>query len=180
LNVRDLGCVSKWLGEHVGPRNLARRNRQMKRTGGSPPMPRKCILAVASKGGHWRQMKALSKAYEGHEVRYVSTDASLTEFSVSECSRSHWWRAIGNIFQFVKIMRQVRPDVVVSTGALPGLMALIVGYFFGARTIWIDSIANTERMSLSGRLSRPFAQLWLTQWPEVSDRTGATYVGAVL
>jgi len=55
-----------------------------------------------------------------------------------------------------------------------------VGYFFGARTIWIDSIANTERMSLSGRLSRPFAQLWLTQWPEVSDRTGATYVGAVL
>jgi len=74
------------------------------------------------------------------------------------------------------IMREVRPDVVVSTGALPGLMALIVGYVFGARTIWIDSIANTERMSLSGRLSRPFAQLWLTQWPEVSDRTGATYV----
>ncbi len=143
-------------------------------------MTSKRILAVASKGGHWRQMLALSGAYDGHEVRYVSTDPSLTEFSVSECSRTHWWRALTNVFQLMVIMRQVRPDVVVSTGALPGLMALIVGKLFGARTVWIDSIANTDRMSLSGRLSKPFAQLWLTQWPEVSDRTGATYVGAVL
>lgn len=140
----------------------------------------KTILAVSSKGGHYRQMIALSAAYEGHNVRYVSTDPSLTEFSVSECSRTQWWRALTNVVQLVVIMRRVRPDVVVSTGALPGLMALIVGSLFGARTVWIDSIANTDRMSLSGRLSRPFAQLWLTQWPEVSDRTGATYVGAVL
>ena len=84
------------------------------------------------------------------------------------------------VLNVAEIILRVRPHVVVSTGALPGLVALIVARMFRARTIWIDSIANTEEMSLSGRLSRPFAGLWLTQWPDVSRKTGAIYAGAVL
>jgi UDP-N-acetylglucosamine:LPS N-acetylglucosamine transferase len=122
----------------------------------------------------------MAHAFEGHHVRYACTDPDLAEFYIGECSRTQWWRAIFVAIQVLRIIAIVRPQVVVSTGSLPGLVALIVARIFGARTIWIDSIANTSEMSLSGRLSRPFAHHWLTQWPEVSARTGATYAGAVL
>ena len=74
----------------------------------------------------------------------------------------------------------MRPDVVISTGAAPGYFALRLGKLFGARTIWVDSIANAEEMSLSGRLAQRYADLWLTQWPEVAKRDGARYEGRLL
>ncbi|MCY4180638.1 MAG: UDP-N-acetylglucosamine--LPS N-acetylglucosamine transferase [Litoreibacter sp.] len=138
------------------------------------------VLAVASKGGHWRQLNAMAGAFSQYDVRFVSTDPELAEFCISECSRTEWWRGFVVAFQMIMIMWRLRPDVVVSTGALPGLVALVIARLFRARTVWIDSIANTESMSLSGRLSRPFAGLWLTQWPDVSRKTGAIYAGAVL
>lgn len=143
-------------------------------------MDRKTVLAVASKGGHWRQLKEMSPAFDAYNVKFVCTCPESGDYRVSDCSRTEWWRGFLTIAQLIYIMLRVRPDVVVSTGALPGFLALCVGRLFRARTVWVDSIANAEEMSLSGRLSKPIAELWLTQWPGVSARTGATYAGAVL
>ena len=61
------------------------------------------------------------------------------------------------------------------------MLALAVAKLAGrSRTIWIDSIANTERMSLSGRMARPVADAWLVQWEHLSRRGGPAYWGAVL
>ena len=69
----------------------------------------------------------------------------------------------------------------VSTGAAPGLVALALAkLMLGSRTIWIDSIANSERLSLSGRLARPVADAWLTQWAHLARPGGPDYWGAVL
>ena len=61
---------------------------------------------------------------------------------------------------------------------------LFFGVFFGrllgARTIWVDSIANADELSLSGRKAGRFAHLWLTQWPELARAQGPHYQGAVL
>jgi hypothetical protein len=50
----------------------------------------------------------------------------------------------------------------------------------GARTIWIDSIANVEELSLSGRRIGKHAHLWLTQWPHLAAPGGPRYEGSVL
>jgi hypothetical protein len=39
----------------------------------------------------------------------------------------------------------------------------------GARTIWLDSIANVDELSLSGQMAGRFADLWLTQWPHLTE-----------
>lgn len=52
-----------------------------------------------------------------------------------------------------------RPDIVISTGAAPGFFALLFGKLLGARTIWIDSIANAEQLSVSGQKVKLFADL---------------------
>lgn len=73
-----------------------------------------------------------------------------------------------------------RPSVVVSTGALPGLLCILIGRLFFAKTLWIDSIANVERLSMCGRLARHISTVTLSQWPDLSDPKAVLYQGAVL
>lgn len=50
----------------------------------------------------------------------------------------------------------------------------------GANTIWIDSVANAEEMSMSGRVAKHLARSWVSQWEHVAASSGATYAGEVL
>ncbi len=79
-----------------------------------------------------------------------------------------------------RVIRATRPDFVVTTGALPGLICAVVGRIHGARTIWVDSIANSEKVSMSGWCARWFSGLWLTQWEHLARRGGPGYDGALL
>ena len=70
--------------------------------------------------------------------------------------------------------------MIVSTGAAPGYIAIRLGKLFGARSVWVDSIANPEQLSMSGAMAGRYADLWLTQWPHLAKRDGPYYRGAVL
>ena len=78
------------------------------------------------------------------------------------------------------IVLRSRPDVVVSTGAAPGFFGLVFGKLIRARTIWVDSLANAETLSLSGAKVGRFADMWLTQWPHLERPEGPRYLGSVL
>jgi hypothetical protein len=78
------------------------------------------------------------------------------------------------------IVVRERPDVVISTGAACGYFSVLFGKLMGARTIWIDSMANVDKMSMAGRLARRYSDLWLTQWPHLVSPEGPHYAGAVL
>ena len=68
-----------------------------------------------------------------------------------------------------------------TTGAAPGFVALVLAKLLcRSRTVWIDTVANSEGMTLSGRLARPFADAWLVQWPHLARPGGPEYWGAVL
>ena len=69
---------------------------------------------------------------------------------------------------------------VVSTGAAPGYVAIAIGRRFGARTLWLDSIANVEQLSLSGERAIRHADLVLTQWPHLAREGQVEYRGSVL
>jgi hypothetical protein len=80
----------------------------------------------------------------------------------------------------VGLLIRVRPDVVVSTGAALGYFAVRFGRWFGARTIWVDSVANAEELSMSGQMAGRHADLWLTQWPHLAREQGPAFLGSVL
>ena len=94
------------------------------------------------------------------------------------------WGLVRLGFQMLKILFRERPDIVISTGAAPGYFALRFGKWLKARTIWVDSIANVEHLSLSGQKVGRYADLWLTQWPDLAgsegDGQGPHYRGAVI
>ena len=146
------------------------------------------IMAIASGGGHWVQMRRIMPAFEGLDVFYVSVDPSLAEdvpgktyYSIRDVTRRDRIGFAILISQLADILLRERPDFVITTGAAPGVLALgMARTFLRARTIWIDSIANAERMSSSGLQARWAANVWLTQWEHLAKPEGPQYWGAVL
>lgn len=148
---------------------------------------RKKVLAVASGGGHWMQLLRLTPAFENHEAVFVTVLESYRGqvpgckfYAVPDANR---WTKLGLFALGARIgwiIQREKPDVVVSTGAAPGYFAMLFGHFFGARTIWVDSMANVERLSLSGQLAGRYADLWLTQWQHLARPRGPRYAGAVI
>ena len=147
----------------------------------------KRVLAVASGGGHWVQLQRMMSAFDGCDVIYASTMASLrsevaghTFYSVPDANRRRPIALIMLILQMTWIMIRQRPEFVISTGAAPGYIGLLFGKLVRAQTIWVDSIANVDKLSMSGRLAGKAADLWLTQWPHLAKNHGPHFVGAVI
>lgn len=146
------------------------------------------IVAIASGGGHWEQLMLMRPAFASADVLYLTTldglpqRAGIAQYGLlHECNRNQLKRIGSNVWRLARTFLEFKPDVVVSTGALPGLIALALAkYVFGARTIWIDSIANGEQLSMSGSYAKRFADLTLTQWEEVAEKERVEFRGAVL
>ncbi len=146
------------------------------------------VLAVASGGGHWVQLQRLRPAFDGFDVAFVGVSALYADdvhghryHIIRDVTR---WDKLGLVvllMQLLVVLLRERPSVVITTGSAPGLLTLVLAkWLFRARTIWIDSIANCERMSASGMRARRFADVWLTQWPHLAAPGGPDHVGAVM
>ena len=145
------------------------------------------VLAVSSAGGHWVQLMHLRCAFEGMDVAFATVNAAYSAdveghrfYLIQDANRWDRLKFLRLLFELIPILWREKPEVVITTGAAPGLMALILGRLMGARTLWIDSLANSKTLSLSGRLARPFASVWLTQWPSLSHPKGPDYWGSIL
>jgi len=122
------------------------------------------IIAISSVGGHWIQLLRLKPFFDRHDTIFVSTRADFSGtvsgsqfYSISDFNRNNMkgvWFAIRDL---IKILRKEKPDAVITTGAAPGLLALLIAKVFGVKTIWLDSIANVEELSMSGRIASIFA-----------------------
>ena len=145
------------------------------------------ILAVASGGGHWIELLRLRPAFGDQTVHYVTVqdkyrdDVAGSPFHVvRDATRWQRWALLIQALQIALIVLWVRPDIVISTGAAPGYFALRFGKLLRARTIWLDSLANVETLSQAGAMAGPYADLWLTQWPELARDAGPGYEGKVI
>lgn len=147
----------------------------------------KKLLAVASSGGHWAQLLRVTPALSSYEIVFVTVlESYRAQVPDNRChivSDATRWNKLGLVSLAIRvawIVGKERPDVIISTGAAPGYFAMLFGRLFGARTIWIDSITNIERLSMSGSLAGKHTDLWLTQWPHLAKREGPHYGGSVL
>lgn len=134
------------------------------------------ILAVSSIGGHWIQLLRLMPAFEGSEVEFMTTKQSFSAmvegkkfYSIPDGNRWDKYGLIKCFFSIVSIVRKSKPDVIITTGAAPGLIALFIGKLFGIKTIWVDSIANCEQISMSGKIATKVADIVYTQWEHLAN-----------
>ena len=134
------------------------------------------VFAVASIGGHWVQLLRIAKALEKEfDVVYMSTHekcATMVEgrvyYSMNDFSRWDFYKMFPELLHSIYIICKEKPSIVITTGAAPGLVCLFAAKICGIRTVWIDSIANVEHISFSGRIASKFASRIYTQWPSLA------------
>ena len=150
------------------------------------------ICVGASAGGHLNQLLKLlevSDSWPGRPDLYVTTMTELAEklerygpvYVVGECNRRHPLKILAVFARGLRLVIRERPDVIITTGSLPLALLCLCGKMFGAKVVWIDSIANVERLSVSGRMTRYFADLFLIQWPDLEKRyENVEFAGAIV
>ncbi|MFR9629246.1 MAG: oligosaccharide biosynthesis protein Alg14 [Rikenellaceae bacterium] len=134
------------------------------------------ILAVASIGGHWIQLLRIAKSmFAKEEVVFMSTHEKCATMidgrqfhKMSDFSRWDAYKLIPAFFNAIRVVRKEKPDAVITTGAAPGLVVLLAAKFCGVKTIWIDSIANVNKLSMSGKIASKFNTRTYTQWEELA------------
>lgn len=149
------------------------------------------ILAIASHGGHWVQLSRVVPAFYSDdcatEVVYVSTQSfDFTDEGgvhairmVPDCNLTNKRGIVRTAFALLPIIARMRPDVIVTTGAAPGIIAVAIGRILGAKCIWLDSIANGDELSKSGRAASFIANECYTQWPHLINHR-VKYIGRVI
>lgn len=149
-------------------------------------MPNKKILAVSSPGGHWVQLCRLVPSFDSCSVVYAGVYTRPTElnsdavyYQIGDVSRDTMLKIPKVSSTIIKIIRNEKPNFIITTGALPGLLTLFIGKLFGIKTIWLDSIANSESISASGRLASYIADDCFTQWPNLTT-SKIKYIGRVV
>lgn len=147
------------------------------------------ICLAASAGGHISQLLKLSKSWDEYKTFSVTTTNVVVEqirkygnvYVVGESNHQHPLRIITTLTRCLKVVIHEKPDVVISTGAAAGCIMCFLGKLFGAKIVWIDSITNVGRISLSGRLVRPIADLFLVQWPQLAEKySNVEYAGTLI
>lgn len=145
------------------------------------------LLALASGGGHWLQLLRLRPAFRDFDVAYVSMFENYAEtlgneryYTVPDASRFAVTSFLPVVMRALRIMLKERPKVIITTGSAPMLVFILLGRLTFRRTLWVDSIANSERLSSSGRIAKKIAHKCISQWPDVAAAEGVECWGRVL
>lgn len=135
------------------------------------------------------ELLKLADSWRGYDTFCVTTVDVVRErlqtygnvYVVGECNREHLFRVILALVRCIKVILRERPDVVISTGAAAGCIVCFLSKILGAKIVWFDSITNVERISLSGRMVRYIADLFLVQWKELAEQyNNVEYLGTVI
>jgi UDP-N-acetylglucosamine:LPS N-acetylglucosamine transferase len=78
----------------------------------------------------------------------------------------HLGNLIRNAWLAWRTLRAYRPDVVVSTGAAVAFPFFVVAKLLRIPTVYVEVYDRISTRTLTGRLCRPFSDLFLVQWPE--------------
>jgi UDP-N-acetylglucosamine:LPS N-acetylglucosamine transferase len=146
------------------------------------------LLLVCSSGGHLLQLVALREAWGGFSRRWVTFDKSDARsllvgepvtFAYGPTNRSVK-NLLRNLALAWRVVGQVRPRIVLTTGAGVAVPFAWVARLRGARVVYVESLTRIDEPSLSCRLIAPAASRIYVQWPElVAAVPRSRYAGQV-
>lgn len=162
-----------------------RRTAQRPHSGGRRPH----VLLVASTGGHLAQLLALRPWWATLDRTWVTFDKADARSTLAGEHVRHAYHpttrnlpnAVRNLRLAARLVRDVRPDLVVSTGAGVAVPFFAIARAHGIPTVFLEVYDRVDTRTLTGRMCRPLASAFCTQWPEqVAMYPGSEVVGTLL
>lgn len=141
----------------------------------------KKVLFISSTGGHLSelmQLKSMFKKYDFHIItEKTKSNMYLKEkypnrvnylaYGTRSNMLTYPFKLIYNCFKSLFFYLKVRPKVIITTGAHSAGPMCCIGKLFGSKIIYIETFANSETKSLTGKLVYKFADLFIVQWEDM-------------
>lgn len=143
----------------------------------------KKVMFISSTGGHLSELMQLKPMFSQYDYHIVTEKDKMTEGLKKEFgdkisyllygTRSHLFKYI---FQFlynciytVILYIKYRPRYIVTTGTHTAGPMCYLGKLFGSKIIYIETFANRNTKTETGKLIYPIADLFIVQWEEMLE-----------
>ena len=156
------------------------------------------LFLILGEGGHTTELLVLADLLgDGYEYAYLLVEGD--ELSARRIRRpgplyrvprvrekAHnlprdAWRTLQCAWRSWQALRHARPAAVISSGPGMAVPACLLARLMGIPLIYVETGSRVRRLSLSGRLVYPFADLFFVQWPELAARyPRAVYAGRLV
>ena len=153
----------------------------------------KKVIFVSSSGGHLTEILSLSELFKEYEYLLVTEKIDITkslqgqyniDYLVYGPNRNIFKYLVNffkNIVRCIKIVRKFKPDTIVTTGAQVGGIMCFIGKIFGAKIIYIESVARINTLSKTGKAIYKFADKFYVQWDALTKKyKKCEYIGRLI
>lgn len=141
----------------------------------------KKVLFISSTGGHLSELMQLKSLFNKYDF-HIITEKTKSNMYLSDKypkrvnylvygSRSNLlaypFKLLYNCFKSLFLYFKIRPKVIITTGAHSAGPMCCIGKIFGSKIVYIETFANSETKSVTGRLVYLFADLFIVQWKDM-------------
>lgn len=138
----------------------------------------KKVLFISSAGGHFNELMRLEPLFKKYDSYFATEKLKATLklkkkyknkffyliYGTKDHMLTYPFKLLANsfisLYQFVKI----RPDVVVTTGAQSAGPMCCIAKIFRKKIVFIETMANIDKKTITGKLVYKFADLFIVQW----------------
>ena len=142
------------------------------------------IALVASYGGHLSELRRMINQSDlkarGFEPLLITTKPTAAcDLVIRDFNRNNFILGLGQFWQIARFIKKQKIDLIITTGAAPGLYFGLIGRLLGKKTIWIDSLANVDHLSMSAKIASLFFHQVYVQWEHLA-KGKVKYIGCLL
>lgn len=129
-------------------------------------------------GGHLTELLQLKSIFKNYDYMLVTEKHKSTKYLKSRYKSKIKYLSTGNkdfipkyiftlpynVIKSLIIFLKFKPDVIVTTGAHTCVSMCLIAKLFRKKIIYIESFANIQTKTLTGKIIYPIADLFIVQW----------------
>lgn len=141
----------------------------------------KRVVFISSTGGHLAELLQLKGMFEKYDYHIITEKTKTNVLLKNKYKDRIHFLEYGNkhnlpvymvvlpinIIKSVMLFLKIRPEVIVTTGAHTCVPLCYFAKIFGKKIIYIETFANKETKTLTGKIIYPIADLFIVQWEEM-------------
>lgn len=146
-------------------------------------MKLKKVLFISSTGGHLSELMKLEPMFKKYDYTIITEKDSTTRYLKDKFKGRVYFvpystrsKMLSYIFKYsyiilksIYLFIKIKPDVVVSTGTHTAVPICYLGKLFEKKIIYVETYANINRKTLSGKMVYPISDLFIVQWKEMKE-----------
>ncbi|MDL2276838.1 polysaccharide biosynthesis protein [Breznakia sp. OttesenSCG-928-G09] len=141
----------------------------------------KKVLFISSTGGHLSELLQLQKIYNQYDYHIITertksnkslekkfpNRVSFLKYGTKHKLIPYLFVFPYNILKSFYFFIKFHPNVIVTTGAHTCVPICYIAKLFRRRIVYIETFANIDSKTLTGKLIYPIADLFIVQWEEM-------------